>query len=64
MLDNTYLARAARSYGIEAAGRHSIALRCVWLDTPLDQAQVNLVERVLDRFGSLPGPEELHLADT
>ena len=33
--------------------------RCVWLDTPLAQAQVNLVERLLERFGSLPSPEEL-----
>jgi hypothetical protein len=31
----------------------------VWLDTPLAQAQVNLVERLLERFGSLPSPEEL-----
>ena len=29
------------------------------LDTPLAQAQVNLVERLLDRFGSLPTPEQL-----
>ena len=34
-------------------------MRCVWLDTPLAQAQVNLVDRLLDRFGSLPSPEEL-----
>ena len=31
----------------------------MWLDTPLAQAQVNLVERLLDRFGSLPSPEQL-----
>jgi hypothetical protein len=31
----------------------------VWLDTPLAQAQVNLVERLLERFGSLPMPEVL-----
>jgi hypothetical protein len=31
----------------------------VWIDTPLAQAQVNLVERLLERFGSLPTPEEL-----
>ena len=31
----------------------------MWIDTPLAQAQVNLVERLLDRFGSLPTPEEL-----
>jgi hypothetical protein len=34
-------------------------VRCVWLDTPLAQAQVNLVERLLDRFGRLPGPAEV-----
>jgi len=59
VLDNTYLTRAARSYVIEAAGRHRAATRCIWLETPLAQAQVNLVERLLDRFGSLPTPEEL-----
>ena len=31
----------------------------LWLDTPLAQAQVNLVERMLERFGSLPDPERL-----
>jgi len=59
VLDNTYLTRAARSYVLDAAGRRGIPTRCVWLDTPLAQAQVNLVERLLDRFGSLPSPEEL-----
>jgi diketogulonate reductase-like aldo/keto reductase len=59
VLDNTYLSRASRSYVIEAAGRHGVAARCIWLDTPLAQAQVNLVERLLDRVGGLPEPEEL-----
>jgi aryl-alcohol dehydrogenase-like predicted oxidoreductase len=59
VLDSTYLTRAARSYVIDAASRHRVAVRCVWLDTPLAQAQVNLVERLLDRFGSLPTPEQL-----
>jgi aryl-alcohol dehydrogenase-like predicted oxidoreductase/predicted kinase len=59
VLDNTYLTRAARSYVIDAAGRQGLPARCIWLDTPLAQAQVNLVERLLDRLGSLPGPEEL-----
>ncbi len=59
VLDNTYLTRASRSYAVDAAARHGLALRCVWLDTPLAQAQVNLVERLLDRFGELPPPEEL-----
>ncbi len=59
VLDNTYLTRAARSYVIETASRHRVPTRCIWLDTPLAQAQVNVVERLLERFGSLPAPEEL-----
>ena len=59
VLDNTYLTRASRSYVIETASRHRVATRCVWLDTPLAQAQRNVVERLLERLGSLPGPEEL-----
>jgi aryl-alcohol dehydrogenase-like predicted oxidoreductase len=59
VLDNTYLTRAARSYVIDAAGRQGVPARCIWLDTPLAQAQVNLVGRLLDRLGSLPTPEEL-----
>jgi hypothetical protein len=59
VLDNTYLTRAARSYVIEAASRHRVPTRCIWLDTPLAQAQVNLVERLLERFDGLPSPEEL-----
>jgi aryl-alcohol dehydrogenase-like predicted oxidoreductase/predicted kinase len=48
VLDNTYLTRASRSYVIDAADRHAVPARCVWLDTPLAQAQVNIVERLLD----------------
>jgi predicted kinase len=59
VLDNTYLTRASRSYVLEAAGRHGLPARCIWLDTPLAQAQVNLVERLLDTLGSPPSPEEL-----
>jgi aryl-alcohol dehydrogenase-like predicted oxidoreductase len=59
ILDNTYLTRATRSRVIDSARRHRVPVRCVWLDTPLAQAQVNLVERLLDRFGSLPSPEDL-----
>ena len=62
VLDNTYLTRAVRSPVIETAEQHSLAVRCVWLDTPLAQAQVNLVERLLDRFGSLPTPEQIRNA--
>ena len=59
VLDNTYLTRAVRNDVLAVAGRHGAPVRCIWLDTPLAQAQVNLVERLLERFGSLPPPEEL-----
>ena len=49
----------ARSYVIETANRHGAEARCIWLDTPLAQAQVNLVERLLERFGALPSPEKI-----
>jgi len=59
VLDNTYLTRATRSRPLEIAARFRLPVRCVWLDTPLAQAQVNMVLRLLERFGALPQPEEL-----
>ncbi len=59
VLDNTWLTRASRSHVVDAAGRHSVATRCVWLDTPLAQAQVNVIGRLLAQLGALPGPDEL-----
>src|SRR5262249_41026618 len=59
VLDNTYLTRYTRSYVVEAAQRHGATVRCIWLDTPLAEAQVNLVERMLGRIGALPMPDEL-----
>jgi aryl-alcohol dehydrogenase-like predicted oxidoreductase/predicted kinase len=59
VLDNTYLTRAARHDVVETAARHGVLVRCLWLDVPLAQAQVNLVERLLDRFDELPTPGKL-----
>jgi aryl-alcohol dehydrogenase-like predicted oxidoreductase len=59
VLDNTYLTRAARSHVIETAASHGAPVRCVWLSTPLAQAQVNLVSRLIALHGTLPTPDEL-----
>jgi len=59
VLDNTYPSRAARSRVIEAAWRHRAEVRCVWLDTSLEDAQVNAVFRMLDAHGRLLDPHEL-----
>jgi hypothetical protein len=62
VLDNTYLTRAERSRVVEIAAAHGLATRCIWIETSLAQAQVNLVIRLLDRFGRLPDPDELRTA--
>jgi aryl-alcohol dehydrogenase-like predicted oxidoreductase len=61
VLDNTYLTRATRSHVIEVASRHHVKTRCAWVDTPLAQAQVNMVERILDRYHTLPDPGTLRV---
>jgi histidinol phosphatase-like enzyme len=59
VLDNTYPSRRSRAAVIDVASRHGAAVRCVWLDTSLEDAQVNACERLIARYGSLPMPEAL-----
>lgn len=62
VLDNTYVARHSRNAVIEKAWEHGVPVRCVWLRTSLEDAQVNAVQRLLARHGRLLGPEELKAA--
>jgi hypothetical protein len=59
VLDNTYPKRRQRNEVIEAAWRHGVPARCVWLTTPLEDAQVNAVGRIVARHGRLPEVGEL-----
>jgi hypothetical protein len=59
VLDNTYLTRASRNLVVEVSARHGAGVRCVWLDTPVAQAQTNLVLRQLGLYGRLLDPTEL-----
>jgi histidinol phosphatase-like enzyme len=59
VVDNTYATRASRGRVIETAWSRGAAVRCVWLDTPLYEAQINAVRRLRARYGDLPGPEAL-----
>jgi aryl-alcohol dehydrogenase-like predicted oxidoreductase len=59
VLDNTYGSRAARNAVIEAAWRHGVPVRCAWLQTSVEDAQVNVVQRMLARYGKLLEPEDL-----
>ncbi len=59
VLDNTYATRASRADVVDAAARSGLSARCVWVDTPLGRAQVQAVERLFDRYGRVPAPDEL-----
>ena len=59
VLDNTWLTRAIRSRAIEVAARHGVAIRCVWLEISLTDAQRNVVERVVVVRDTLPSPGEV-----
>lgn len=59
VLDNTYPDRASRGRVIACAHRHGVPVRCRWLDTPLPEAQINAVRRLVARYGTLPDPTAL-----
>jgi aryl-alcohol dehydrogenase-like predicted oxidoreductase/predicted kinase len=62
VLDNTYARRASRDEVIEVAHRHALPVRCVWIDTPIEAAQINACERMIARYGRLLGPDEIQRA--
>jgi histidinol phosphatase-like enzyme len=62
VLDNTYLSRAARNAVIETAWAHGAPARCVWLQTSLEDAQVNVVQRMIARHRRLLAPDEMKRA--
>jgi predicted kinase len=59
VLDNTYVTRKSRAEVIRAARARGILVRCVWLTTGVDDAQVNAVTRLIERYGHLPDVSEL-----
>ncbi len=59
ILDNTYATRVSRYPVIRAAHACAIPVRCIHLATPIREAYVNVIHRILERYDQLPGPEEL-----
>lgn len=59
VLDNTYPTRVSRWPLIRIALRHRVPVRCVHLATPVREALINISLRLLERYGFLPGPDEL-----
>jgi len=54
VLDNTYMSRQSRAEVIRAAAAQGVPVRCVWLSTSVDEAQVNVAWRLVSRYGRLP----------
>ena len=59
VLDNTYPSWISRHMVIRAAHAYNVPVRCVHLATPINEALVNVVLRVLERYGRLLAPDEL-----
>jgi aryl-alcohol dehydrogenase-like predicted oxidoreductase/histidinol phosphatase-like enzyme len=59
VLDNTYVSRASRALVVQAATRLGLPVRCVWLSTNVEAAQVNAAWRMVSKYGRLLGPDEM-----
>ena len=59
VLDNTYVTRASRYDVVRVASAHAARVRCIHLETPLAEAQINVIGRMLELFGKVPEPDEL-----
>jgi len=53
VLDNTYPRRDARFDIVDLISSYGLPTRCVWLQTTLEQSQVNACRRMIERFGRL-----------
>jgi aryl-alcohol dehydrogenase-like predicted oxidoreductase/predicted kinase/histidinol phosphatase-like enzyme len=59
VLDNTYVSRASRALVVQAAARLGLPVRCLWLSTPVEAAQVNAAWRMVSKYGRLLEPDEM-----
>lgn len=59
VLDNTYPTRLSRAGVIRTAHRHRVPVRCIHLATPANEALINVSTRMIERYGKLPGGDEL-----
>jgi len=59
VLDNTYVSRKSRASLIQSAAKRGLPVRCLWLSTSVEDAQVNAASRMVGKFGRLLEPEEM-----
>ena len=61
VLDNTYTTRSSRAHMLDVVARFGIPTRGIWYDISLQQAQVNVIERMLTAHGRLLEPWEMRV---
>jgi aryl-alcohol dehydrogenase-like predicted oxidoreductase/histidinol phosphatase-like enzyme len=62
VLDNTYVTRKSRAAVVGVAARRGVPVRCLWLSTSVEEAQVNAVTRIVSKHGRLLDPDEMRAA--
>ena len=58
VLDNTYASIESRKSIIDFAKKVGASIKCYWLTTSLEEAQMNVCLRLVRKYGHLPGPDE------
>ena len=59
VLDNTYATRETRRPVLELAREHGLPVRCLWIDTPVEESLYNACLRMLDRQQRILSPAEI-----
>jgi aryl-alcohol dehydrogenase-like predicted oxidoreductase/histidinol phosphatase-like enzyme/predicted kinase len=62
VIDNTYVSRKSRARLINTAGKHGLPVRCIWLSTSVEDAQVNAASRIVSQYEKLLTPDEMRVA--
>jgi histidinol-phosphate phosphatase family protein len=59
VLDNTYSIKSQRKAIIDIGNKHGIPVVMLWMDTSIEDCQINAVVRMIQRYGKLLMPEEI-----
>jgi len=62
VLDNTCISRKSRAPFLQWAAARGVPVRCVWVSTGLEDAQVNAAWRMIAKYGRLLDPGEIRQA--
>ncbi len=63
VIDNLFPTRASRKPFIDAANVQGMPIRCVWVTTSIEDAQLNASLRMVRKHGKLLEPKEIQKAD-